>query len=266
VDSDEHGLEVFERIPWESLEKPPDRRWALYLAAAAVVMGAVGLTVGRGMATPPPVPTSTLPMTTLAPVTSLPRFGPTTVPVASAPDIPATWSEADLMAVPAQDLEDGAAALAEWYIVDYFTRDGSGADGRSFVEWSAVLDKQWLTASALEHTVVVRRLAAEGDEPYARIPTEAWHVTTELVDDGWVVVEGPVEATSREPIVDLASLEGSLPPEVAGRLDEADALGAVEVAGRWLVEVDWTDAAGLNWVVRRWLDPDSVNIRPDTDD
>ncbi|MGH8911652.1 MAG: hypothetical protein ACRDVD_04000 [Acidimicrobiia bacterium] len=256
MDSDEHGVEIFERIPWESLEKPPNRRWALYLVAAAVVMGAVGLTVGRGIATPQAVPPSTVPPTTVAPVTSLPGLGPTTIPVASAPDIPTTWSEADLMAVPAQDLEDGAAALAEWYVVDYFTRDGSGADGRSFVEWSAVLDKRWLTASALEHTVVVRRLAAPGDEPYDRVPTEAWRVTTELVDEGWVVVEGPVEATPPEPAVDRASLDGSLPPEVSGRLDDVEVRGATEVAGRWLVEVDWTDAAGLSWVVRQWLEPE----------
>lgn len=255
VDADEQDVEVFERIPWESLEKPQDRRWVFYLVAAAVVMGAVGVTVGRGMSTPPSVPVPT--EATVSAPTSSSGPVPSTIPVAAAPDIPTTWSEADLMAVPGETLEDAAAALAEWYVVDYFTRSGADAEGRSFVEWSAVVAKHWRSASALELTVVLRRLAARGDEPYTKVPAEGWLVTAELVDQGWVVVEGPVAVTPLEPVVDMAPLDGEVPAEVAAEVEEGEVRGGSQVAGGWLVELDWVDPAGLGWVVQRRIESES---------
>lgn len=229
MDTEDNDVEVFERIPWEALEKPQDRRWALYLGAAALVMGAVGVTVGRGMATPTPVPVTEAPETTLAVATTI----PTTVPAVALPDT--TWSEADLMAVPAETLEDSAAALAEWYVVDYFTRSGADGQGRSFVEWSAVVAREWLAASTLELTVVLRRLAAEGDESYIRVPTEGWLVTTELGDQGWVVVGGPMPVAPPEPVVEM-------PP----------------------LEVQWADAAGLEWLIQGQVESERA-VPPPTD-
>jgi len=257
VESDEGDVEIFERIPWDALEKPQDRRWIVYLAAAAVVMGAIGVSVGRGM-----IPVGSPPAT--APSVTSPTPEPTTppditVPLAAAPETPTTWTEADLMAVPAETLEDSAAVMAEWFIVDYFTRDGrdSDAGGRSFVEWAAVVDRNWLSSSVMELTVVVRRLAAEGDDVYQRIPVEGWLVTTELDDEGWVVVQGPVATSAPDPAVDLVPLDGPVPAEVASDGADGTLHGAVKMDGGWIVEVDWTDAAGLDWLIRRRVESES---------
>ena len=85
MDPDERDVEIFERIPWESLEKPQDRRWVVYLLAAGLVMGAVGVTVGRGM-TPSSAPEPTAPVSVSAPpVTEAVSPTPTSsVPVAAA--------------------------------------------------------------------------------------------------------------------------------------------------------------------------------------
>jgi hypothetical protein len=257
VESDEGDVEIFERIPWDALEKPQDRRWIVYLAAAAVVMGAIGVSVGRGM-----IPVGSPPAT--APSVTSPTPEPTTppditVPLAAAPETPTTWTEADLMAVPAETLEDSAAVMAEWFIVDYFTRDGGTADagGRSFVEWAAVVDRTWVSNSVMELTVVVRRLAAEGDNTYQRIPVEGWLVTAELGDEGWVVVQGPVATAALDPAVDLVPLDGPVPAEVASRGGDETVRGAAEIDGGWIVEVEWTDPAGLDWVIRRRVESES---------
>ena len=256
VDSDEGDVEIFERIPWDALEKPRDRRWIVYLVAAAVVMGAIGVSVGRGMITVGPSPT-TAPSVPQTPDPTTPPD--VTAPVATAPEIPTTWTEADLMAVPAETLEDSAAVMAEWFIVDYFTRDGGNSDagGRSFVEWAAVVDCKWVSSSVMELTVVVRRLAAEGNDPYQRIPVEGWQVTTELGDEGWVVVQGPVATAAPDPAVDLVPLDGPVPAEVASPGADGTAHGAMEIEGGWIVEVDWTDAAGLDWLIRRRVESES---------
>lgn len=256
VDSDEGDVEIFERIPWDALERPQERRWIVYLVAAAVVMGAIGVSVGRGIPVGPP-------STTVSSVTS-PAPEPTsppdvTVPLEAAPEIPTTWTEADLMAVPAETLEDSAAVMAEWFIVDYFTRDGgtSDAGGRSFVEWAAVVDRTWVSNSVMELTVVVRRLAAEGDDTYQRIPVEGWLVTAELGDEGWVVVQGPVAITAPDPAVDLVPLDGPAPAEVVSPGGDETVRGAAEIDDGWIVEVEWTDPAGLDWVIRRRVESES---------
>lgn len=261
MDTDESDVEVFERIPWEALEQNHDRRWAVYLVAGAVVLGAIGVTIGRGVS-PPPAPgadasaTVSVPATAAVPTPPADEVVQPEVTVAATPALTTTWSEADLMAVPAEDLEAGAIAIAEWFVVDYFTRDGSGEDGRSFVEWASVVEHTWRDASVLELTVAVRRLAALGDAAYQRIPVEGWTISTELTDDGWVVVGGPVP-TEVEPPVLADPLAGSdeVPAEVAAMVDDGDVLGGHESDGRWHLEVEWVDAAGVPWHVTRIVEP-----------
>jgi hypothetical protein len=125
------------------------------------------------------------------------------------------------MALPPQSLEAGAAAVAEWYVVDFLTRDGSD-DGRSFVEWARASEIDWPSPSAAEVTVLVRRLAARGDDPYQRLGTEAWVVRVDLEEKGWVVVPPPAPGE---------------PPQLTTGTE------ATETA------VEWTDAAGLVWQV-----------------
>lgn len=214
---DEHDVEVFERIPWDSLPTGQDRRWLAYLVSAVVVVAAVGVSIGRSTASPPvTTPTTVSPSTAVTPIVAAP---PETVSVATTPA--ATWSEADLMALPAPTLEVSAAALAEWFVVDHFTR-GDGDAGRSFVEWAETWEVEWSGATSVDVTVLMRRLAALGDDPYQRIPAEAWLVTAELTDEGWGVVAGP--RPTPVPEVSMSSLE----------------TGPTRT---------WTDGAGLEWDV-----------------
>jgi len=129
-------------------------------------------------------------------------------------------TEADLMALPAADLEWAAAAVAEWFIADHFTRDSAGGD-RSYVEWVRAFEVEWTSTTTASVTVVTRRLAARGDDPYQRLDEEAWEVVTELTDDGWTVAGGP--APARLPLVEV---------------------GAPEPTS------EWVDAAGLTWPVQ----------------
>jgi hypothetical protein len=185
---DERDVEVFERIPWESLTERTDRRWIAYVVAAVIVLGALGVSVGRHLGgapvAPPPTtlaaPTEAITTTTAAMVS--PSSPPTTSPM---------LTEADLMALPAADLEWSAAALAEWFVVDHFTRDTTGGD-RSYVEWVRAFEVEWTSTTTASVTVLARRLAAQGNDPYRRLEEEAWEVITELTEDGWDVTAGPI--------------------------------------------------------------------------
>ncbi|HEX2153234.1 MAG TPA: hypothetical protein VHL52_04590 [Acidimicrobiia bacterium] len=219
---EERDVEIFERIPWESLEPRPDRQWIAYLLAGIVVLGAVGISLGRQMAAAPPAPL-TVTTTALAPdpvpPASVTTDTVTTETVATVPEPATTWSEADLMALPVSSLETSAAALAEWFIVEYFTREEDGGS-RSYVDWAETSQVEWTDTSSAEVTVLVRRLAAGADEAYQRLEAEAWKVETNLDDTGWTVVGGPIQAE---------------PPEMA----LPDRGGGVE----------WTDGAGISWTV-----------------
>lgn len=251
-------VEVFERIPWESLERNPDRRWIAYLLAGALVLGAVGVSLGRQLSAGsalPSEPASSVTTTLAALPSTVPAVGPSTVPETTAADrdAPGAWTEADLMALSDVPLEMAAATTAEWFVVDYFTRDDPG-EGRSFVDWAGALETVWIDPTTIEVTVAVRRLAAAPGAEYRRMGPEAWRVTVELGEEGWSVVEGPVEAGPVELSVTIPEIDASVPAEVAAALDGEEVGGAVEVGGRWLAEVEWVDAAGLAWRIRRWVD------------
>lgn len=249
---EDHDVEVFERIPWESLEQNPNRRWILYLVATALVLGAVGVTIGRGMITPP------VEQPTVLATATAPMVDPSAEPVVGGRGSPdatilpppeSTWSEADLMALPEGAVETPAMAVAEWFVVQHFTRE-EGDVGRSFVDWARAVELTWMDLTTVDVTVLVRRLAAEGDDPYQRLPAEAWQVTTELEDDWWVVTHGPVQVALPTLEVSVPSLEDHVPDELAVA-PEAPIVGAAQIDEEsWSVGVEWTDAAGLIWVIR----------------
>lgn len=190
-----------------------------YLLAGAVVLGAVGMSIGRQIQPQlAPSPPATIPATTTP---AIPETPATTVTMASAPDPGGPLSEADLMAVPVDSVEMEAAALAEWYVVDFFTRDEAEGE-RSFVEWARAWEVVWETPTTARVTVLVRRLAATGGEAYRRLDAEAWSVVTELGDEGWAIVGGPVEADA---------------PDLVVRRPDSQSTS------------EWTDAAGLVWEV-----------------
>lgn len=232
---DDTDVEVFERIPWESLENVGgDRRWVAYLVAGALVLGAVGVSLGRqGVPVPAPVvpaAESTIPVAEIgdgSPVTS-------PVPVSSATSYPVTeegsWAEADLMALAEAPVEVTGASVAEWFVTDHFTRDGD--DGRSFVEWAGVVGFSWLEVDRATATVAMMRLAAEGKGEYRRLDPEAWEVVLALDEEGWVVVDGPLRAEGWSPRIEIATIS----------------------EGRASVETRWVDGAGLEWPVREASD------------
>lgn len=220
---DEKDVEIFERIPWESLAERTDHRWIAYVVAGVVVLGALGISVGRHLAAGPVVPPATTMATAAVPTATSQPFPPSSPPTsapASPPPTEPMLTEADLMALPAADLEWAAAAVAEWFIADHFTRDSAGGD-RSYVEWVRAFEVEWTSTTTASVTVVTRRLAARGDDPYQRLDEEAWEVVTELTDDGWTVAAGP--APARLPLVEV---------------------GAPEPTS------EWVDAAGLTWPVQ----------------
>lgn len=249
---EDQDVEVFERIPWEALEKQPDRRWMAYATAMAIVLGAVGITIGRGMATPQPEP----PPEAMPPVVTTAPARPVDAPAAPPEDPGAigespAWSQADLMALPEASLETTAAVVAEWFVVDHFTRE---EDGRSFVDWAGVAELTWTGTTTIDATVIIRRLAALEDDPYQRLPAEAWQVTTELIDGSWAVTHGPVPVDPPALEASLPSYDLDVPAEVAA-LVPGSTTGAHEVGDRWSVEWQWTDDAGLTWTVTDWVEP-----------
>jgi hypothetical protein len=228
VDQSDRDVEIFERIPWDSLRPSPDRRWWAYVVAAAIVMGAVGVSVGRTWGSPAPtVPSvvTTTPTVQTTPAAAPAQTGEAPLEMSPPPSTTSTlWSEADLMAVPEERLLQTAAATASRFVVDHFTRDeGDDGGGRSFVEWAEATATTWTAADRVTVTVVARRLAAGGDEAYRRVPDEAWEVDLRLEGERWTVVGGPAGAPAPEIVVDVVEAE-----------QEA-----------------WTDAAGLTWQVSR---------------
>ncbi|MCL1593494.1 MAG: hypothetical protein M3132_03965, partial [Actinomycetia bacterium] len=127
--------EEFEQIPWSSLmaEQPAgvDRR--VYL-----VFGVVGAIVvlffgsrflgGAAQPQPQPQPTAQTPTESTAHVT-------TAAPSVPGPVSGVVVSEADLMAAQPRDVGSEvhwrSVALAEWYVTDFFTTDGSPETQRS---------------------------------------------------------------------------------------------------------------------------------------
>lgn len=225
-------VEVFERIPWEALEGADgNRRWIAYTVAAALVIGAVGVSLGR-QATPPPVPTTIAAVADgAAPVSTAP-VSMVAVSTPSSPAPPATepgsgrWAEADLMALADTPVEVTGAAVAEWFVTDHFTRDGT--EERSFVEWAGVVGFDWLDLDRAEATVAVARLAAAVGGDYQRLEPEAWSVVLALDEEGWAVVDGPIAAEAGLPRVEIPASD--------------------EAGGT--VERRWIDDAGLEWTVR----------------
>ncbi|MGH8951872.1 MAG: hypothetical protein ACRDX9_10630, partial [Acidimicrobiia bacterium] len=125
--------EVYERIPWETLEeKKGDRQWLMFGLAGAIVLGALAYSFMSNRPAPVPVDTTTVttpgvaeeapsPVTTAPPVPALP-------PTAST--VPVVTAEADLYAVHPERVIDKVAAHAEWFVTEFLTVDGS-EEGRA---------------------------------------------------------------------------------------------------------------------------------------
>jgi len=205
--------EVYEKIPWETLEdKKGDRQWLMLGVAGAIVLGALAYSF---MSNRPPAAAvaTTIPATAAPSLASVATPAPTPALPPTASTSPVVTAEADLYAVHPERAIDRVAAHAEWFVAEYLTVDGSeegraaltslmpaGAPLPSATEGTRVF-VEWVRASSIEEiapliyrvTVLARSLAAEADAVYQR--------------------QAPLEL-----VVDISLAEGdpqvTLPPEV----------------------------------------------------
>jgi len=241
--------EVYERIPWETLEeKKSERQWVLYGAAGAVVLGALAYSFMSNRPVAIPVATVSVPQvetgadTVPATASSTPALPP---PLAAAPVVTA---EADLYAEHPERLIDRVAAHAEWFVAEYLTVDGSeqgretlsalmpagvplptAPEGtRVFVEWVRAREIVEMAPLTFEVTVLARTLAAGGEEVYERqAPLE---VTVEVsVSAGTPQVVLPPELASPDAVTARDSTIATVPEEVAAAAMELS--GGSEVIG-----------------------------------
>jgi hypothetical protein len=205
--------EVFERIPWETLEeKKPDRQWIMLAVAGAIVLGALAYTWTSSRAAPPTMSTTaaTVPTTVPAvaaapPVAAVPAQATSSVPA------PVVTAEADLYAVHPERAIDRAIAHAEWFVAEYLTVDGSeesqatigallpvgvpspvATEGtRVFVEWVRAMEVEEIGDLTYRVTVLARSLAAEPGSDYVRQPPFGLEVDVSVAGDSAQVVAAP---------------------------------------------------------------------------
>ena len=249
--------EVYERIPWETLErKGGDRQWLAYVVAGAVVLGALAYSFTRNQPMSPPPPDS---VTGVAPTSSSPSSSPVE-PTVTAPQGtvsgPVVVAEADLYAVDPERLIDQVAAHAEWVAVEYVSMDGSEvsrqtlasllpagsplpeapASTQVFVDWATATEVTEIGPASFDVVVTVRSLVTSVDAGFTRQPPRLVTVPIVIGEDGLPRAAGipTVEAAATaEPGVELALQP--VPDDVAAT---AAAMGEV-LGGRQGADGSW---------------------------
>ncbi len=291
--------EEYEHVPWSELtaDKAPDRRWLAYLAAAALVAGALGLVAVRTLwpGSPAAAPVS-VETTAPSPPPPDPAATAESLPAPSPldPAGPVLYSEADLLAAPAAATGAEAAVMkAEWFVADYFTSDGDGRgsldvrtalpgdadlprlphDGApgpiSYVEWARAFRVSDVGDGLHRVGVAFRTVAGAAGEPLARQPVRAVEVVVRTSPGGVAVVDLPAPATLP---LDVgypawpAAAAAELPASVtAAALQDAEVWGEdPEIAGGtgapggWRVVVTVVDPSGARWPLSLWYGDDGV--------
>ena len=231
--------EVYERIPWETLEKKGgDHQWMVYAVAGAVTLGALAYSFTKNQ--PAAAPTTPAPAAAVAPPVSQPS--PSTEAVVTSPIVVA---EADLYAVDPERMADQAAAHAEWFAVEYISYDGSERSRETletllpagipapeapegtqvFVDWARATQVIETAPLAYRVEVLVRSLVATADSAYVRQPARLLTVGVEVGDDGGPRVSGVPEVARATPPAQASLSLVELPEDVAARVDPS--LGTV---------------------------------------
>jgi hypothetical protein len=264
--------EVYERIPWETLEeKKPDRQWLMFGIAGAVVMGALAYSFMSNRPSSPPVATSA----PIAQSTSLPepapaQSNPPAVPGPVPPASPVVTAEADLYAIHPERVVDSVAAHAEWFVAEYLTVDGSDQansalsslmpagvplpvapeGARVFVEWVRTSTVEEIAPLVYRATVLARSLAAEGDGVYQRqAPIEVIVDISVAAESPQVILPPALEAPTVGAVAEPALVE--VPTEVgAAALEQSggsEIIGGVQAdGGTWQVVLLATGADGVS--------------------
>ncbi len=263
--------EQFERIPWDQLRPTTsNRRGFMYALAAAIVAAAVSATLARNLSESPASSVPLVPTTTAA----TPAPVPTTTSLS-----PTVWSEADLMAVSPENLQAEAAALAEWFVADYFAADGSDAlkdqlrlmlpsdvplpvndaGYRSFVDWVQALSVAEASPGEYAVQLVVRTLGAADGASYLRLPVRAVEVVVRWTDEGWSIADLPSPIDTPALAVGSPWPEEDVPEQISAEALRIGGEGAKVIGGgrsgeRWRVIVETVDLAGGRWPLVIWID------------
>jgi hypothetical protein len=249
--------EVYERIPWETLEeKKTERPWLMYGLAGALVLGSLAYSFMSNRPGPVDVPGTA---GTSATVTVA---SPPPPPVAAMPPTSSVMAaEADLYAVHPERVIDRVVAHAEWFVAEYLTVDGSeqgrqtleallpagvplpvAPEGtRVFVEWVRALAVEESGPLQFRVDVLARSLAAGGDGAYQRQPPLQVSVEVRMENETPQVVMPP--SIRPADVGDAHTLSLSeVPDEIANAAREqsggTEILGGIDSgSGQWQVVV-----------------------------
>ncbi|MGD2102920.1 MAG: hypothetical protein PVG83_11875 [Acidimicrobiia bacterium] len=254
--------EVYERIPWETLEnKGGDRQWMVYVVAGAVTLGALAYSFTRNQPA------------TAVPTTAVQVVAATTIPQVSAPEVtvasPIVVTEADLYAIDPERVIDQVAAHAEWFAVEYISYDGTersretlegllpigvpapeAPDGTQvFVDWARTTLVTQTDSVSYDVEVLVRSLVSTDDSAFARQPARRLTVGVEVGEDGSPRVSRVPEVTGARSGARADVSLTTVPEDVVSRVDPSagEVLGGIQDAdGSWQVVVVTTGADGVS--------------------
>ena len=264
--------EHFDSIPWSSLiPQTQNRPWLVYVAAGAVVALVVGVLAARSLQSASQVldPVATA-MEELTEEVAAP---PTSRPI----------TEADLRAEiqPEKPGADAAAMRAEWFVTDYFTRDGAGgrqaelagALGRpvpamdseltTYVEWA----RAWDTVPGADGRYLVAvafRSITSTDAGFVRDLAKGVAIRVQVAPDGGTRVVDLPEPIALPPAPVLAALPGPEPvpePIATKALEQAARWGeaatvveGINDKGDWRILIELTDTQGTTWPLVVWVE------------
>lgn len=257
--------EVYERIPWEHLERRAnDRQWLYVGVAGAVALGVLAYSFVRNQPTQPSSHAGSVVSTEAESIEPPAQSAPDPAPTISSPVVVA---EADLYALDPDRLIAAAATHAEWFAVEYFAVDGSPTSAETlrsllpdglplpeapegvqvYVDWVGARQVTRLGDVDYEVEVLVRSLLSTESSGFVRQPVRMLRVQVGFGSDGEPrVLSAPLvlEAPFTPPaLLDLADV----PPEVAARIDtDAELIGGdLTSDGAWSVVVMRADADGV---------------------
>jgi hypothetical protein len=247
--------EVYERIPWETLErKSNDRQWLVYALAGAVTLGALAYSFMKNQ--PVPGPPASEPPASTAPVAA-------TAPTPLTPSTlvsPVVMAEADLFAVDPERLADQAAAYAEWFVIEYFLVDGSEESAtvlssmlpqgvplpeapegtQVFVDWARAQSVVQSGPTSFDVEVLVRSLVSSPDGGFTRLAPRVAIVSVGVGEDGGVSVLVPPTVAAMPAATSASMVLSPLPDDVRSQLEEShgQVVGGAQLEdGRWQVVV-----------------------------
>lgn len=273
---EEKNQEVYERIPWETLEKQGgDRQWLVLGIAGAVVAGSLGYSfMSNRPVLPEPPPTEAAAAVT-APTTTLAAVPPAPAPAQTAPSV---VTEADLYAVDPDRLKAEAAAHARWVVREYLTQDGSSESGflrallpadiplpstpeglLVFVEWVDSVRVAEVDVGTYRVDVLARYMVSSDGGDYQRVDPELFTLDIGIADGIPRLMGAPTVKGVDSPATGELVL-GAVPDAVAAGVEALSpgseiVGGYVDPGGIWNVVVL---ASGPGGVLR----PETVSISP----